>query len=179
MSTVVALIALAVSVASVCLAGAVWWTNREKLRLDLYNRRFDVYSRTLDFYHALLEWKPTEREKSETSLRDSPELRTAQRAFIKASREARFLFDAASEIQNQLEQVHSDSIAIIGYLRDFLPKLIGGPMFVTENKKCDECWNRIHSAIPALEQKLSLYLDFHTLLNWGSKTSSRQTMKDS
>ncbi len=172
-SRVVSLVALAVSVASVCFAGGVWWTNREKLRLDLYNRRFEVYSRTLDFYHALLEWKPTEQEKSETSLRDSPELRTAQRAFIKASREARFLFDAVSGIQNQLEQMHNDSIAIIGYLRDFLPKLIGGPTFATENKKCDECWNRIHNGIPALEQKLSLYLDFHTLLNWGGKTNSR------
>jgi hypothetical protein len=92
-SSAIPWIALAVSVVSVCFAGAAWWTSREKLRLDLYNRRFDVYSRTLDFYHALLSWEPTELEKAKTSLLDSPELGNTQKSFIKASREAQFLFD--------------------------------------------------------------------------------------
>jgi len=163
------MIALAVSAASLCVAGLAWWINRERLRLDLYNRRFDVYSRTLDFYHALIEWKPTDLERTQTSLQDSPQLRNAQKAFIKGSREAQFLFDDASGILKQLEQVHTDSIAIIGYLRDSLPKLIGGPALATENEKCETCWNRVHNAIPSLEQKLSGYLDFHTLSNWGRK----------
>jgi hypothetical protein len=160
--------ALAVSVVSASFASAAWWTNREKLRLDLYNRRFDVYSRTLDFYHALLEWKPTELEKTETSLQDSQALKTTQRNFIKAGREAGFLFDDASGIQKQLEQMHADSIGIIGFRRDLIPKLIGKPEFASENKKCDECWKRLHDAIPSLEQKMSLYLDFHTLLSWST-----------
>ena len=79
----VAWIALAVSAGSACFAGVASWTSRERLRLDLYNRRFEIYSRTLDFYHALLEWKPTESERMTTSLQDSPELRTTHRVFIK------------------------------------------------------------------------------------------------
>ena len=160
-------IAIAVATASAFFAGAAWWMSREKLRLDLYNRRFDVYSRTLDFYHALLGWKPTVAEKKETSLEDSLELRMTQRAFIKASREAGFLFDDASGIQKQLEQMHADSIEIIGYLRDFLPKLVGGPDFISANEKCDELLKRFSDAIPSLEQKLSKYLNFHALLVWG------------
>src|SRR5208283_3299593 len=95
-SRLISMIALAVSAASLCVAGLAWWINRERLRLDLYNRRFDVYSRTLDFYHALIEWKPTDLERTQTSLQDSPQLRNAQKAFIKGSREAQFLFDDAS-----------------------------------------------------------------------------------
>src|ERR1700691_607728 len=106
MTNVVPWLALAVSVASACFAGAAWWTGREKLRLDIYNRRFDVYSRALDFYQALLEWNPTGSEKTSTSLQDSPELRAMQRAFIKASREAQFLFDDDSGIHRRLEQMH-------------------------------------------------------------------------
>jgi len=120
----------------------------------------------LDLYHALLGWKPTELEKTTTSLQNSPELTTAQRAFIKAKSEAQFLFDDASDIKKQLEQIHEDSIAIIGYLRDFFPKLNTGPEFISANEKCDECGKRFHDSIPSLEKKMSQYLNFHTLRAW-------------
>ena len=162
----VAWIALAVSAGSACFAGVASWTSRERLRLDLYNRRFDVYSRTLDFYHALLGWKPTELEKATTSLQDSPELRTTQKAFIKASREAQFLFKDASGVKKQLEQIHTDTIGIIGCLRDSLPRLNSAPERILASQQCDECWKRFHEAIPSLEEKMSEYLDFHALLAW-------------
>ncbi|MGC2285089.1 MAG: hypothetical protein WA542_07570 [Candidatus Acidiferrum sp.] len=156
-------IALAVSVVSVCFAGAVWWTSREKLRLDLYNRRFDVYSRTLDFYHALLGWEPTELETAKTSLRDSPELGNTQKAFIKASREAQFLFDDASGIQKQLEQVHTDTIWVIGYKRDLPRNSLDPSTRISAFNEFTERMNRINASIPLLEEKMSRYLDFHAL----------------
>jgi hypothetical protein len=162
---VVSLAALAVSLASACVACAVWWTNREKLRLDLYNRRFDIYNRTLDFYHALLKWNPSEMEMMSTSLRESPELEKMQSAFIKASREAQFLFDDNSRVHKRLEQLNADAMGIIGYKRDVAPKL-NGPDLLTENQKFSERWNRIHAAMPLLEQGLSKYLDFHRLTAW-------------
>ena len=155
-------IALAVSAFSVCFTALATWTSREKLRLDLYNRRFDVYSRTLDLYHAMLEWRSTELEKRTTSLQDSAELRVAQKAFIKASREAQFLFKDDSGIKAQLEQIHKDSIGIIGLKRDTLPKL-SGPDFIPFNDECDACLKRFHDAIPSLEDKMSKYLDFHRI----------------
>jgi len=166
MGNVVPLFALTVSVASACLASAAWWTSREKLRLDLYNRRFDVYSRTLDFYHSLHEWTPTDLEKASTSLQDSAELRKTQRAFIKASREAQFLFADASGIHKRLEQMHADTLFIIGYKRDTAPNLVGQPETISEYQKFAERLKRIEDSIPLLEQELSKYLDFHALSAW-------------
>ena len=170
----VPLLAVAVSVAAACFAGAAWWTNREKLRLDLYNRRFDVYSRTLDFYHALLEWIPSGSEKALTSLQDSPELRQTLRAFIKASREARFLFGEDSGVRKRLEQMRDDTMGIIGYQRDLAPKLNSPPDMIAEYENFKERWNRIHESIPLLEKEMSKYLNFHALSAWGGSTKQRQ-----
>jgi hypothetical protein len=89
-------IAMVVSILSFGAAAAAWWVSREKLRLDLYNRRFDVYLKTLDFWYALSRWKPTDKEILSCNLVDSPELSDSQIAFIKASRESQFLFDDSS-----------------------------------------------------------------------------------
>src|SRR5271167_3415454 len=59
-----------------------WITAREKLRLDLYNRRFDVYLNALDFMQSLMMWNDIPQEE-----------RLPKRArFIRATRESRFLF---------------------------------------------------------------------------------------
>lgn len=156
-------VAIAVSVASVFFTGFAWRTTHQKLRLDLYNKRFDVYSRTLDFYHALSEWgRPTDSEMASTSLQDSPELRAAQKAFIKASREAGFLFDKDSGIQKRLEQMHYDTMGVIGYKRHLGPKLVG-PALISATAEFAECLKRITNASPTLEQMMMEYLDFRVI----------------
>jgi|HubBroStandDraft_1064217.scaffolds.fasta_scaffold22041_3 hypothetical protein len=157
--------AVVISVVSACLAFAAWRTSREKLRLDLYNRRFDIYSRTLDLLHALENWHPSELEKNSTSLQQSPELEQAQRAFVKASREAQFLFDDASGIPKLLEQMHADVIAMIGFKRDIVPKL-RGEAFIAENQKFTERLSRVYAVAPLLEKGMKKYLDFRTLSAW-------------
>jgi hypothetical protein len=168
MTNVVPWFALAVSAASAFFAGAAWVTNREKVRLDLYNRRFDVYSRTLDFLHALGVWKPTESEKTSTSLEEHPELWKAQSAFIKASREAQFLFADDSGVHKRLEQMHVDTMGIIGYKRDLAPKLNHPPDMIREHKNFEDRQTRIRESISLLEQEMSEYLDFHALSALGS-----------
>jgi hypothetical protein len=162
-SGAIAWIALAVSAVSVCFAGAVWWTSREKLRLDLYNRRFDIYSRTLDFFHALGGWEPTDAERATTSLQDSPALANAQKSFIKASREAQFLFDDASGVQKLLEQVNTDAFWVIGYKRDLPGKSLDPPTVISAFNEFTERMNRINASIPLLEARMSRCLDFHAL----------------
>jgi Ser/Thr protein kinase RdoA (MazF antagonist) len=173
-SNAVPWLALVVSVASAFFAGAASWISREKLRLDLYNRRFDIYSRTLDFYHALSDWRPTDAETVNSSLQDSPELKRLQRAFIKASREAQFLFDDDSEIYEQLKQMHLDTSGVIGYWRDIAPALRSQPgmmqMIPSEYGVFQRRRQEIEDSIPLLERRMSWYLDFHTLSAW-------QTMK--
>jgi hypothetical protein len=156
-------VSTALSLLALFVAYLAWRTNSQKLRLDLYDRRFDIYSRTLDFYNALHAWEPTEEEKATTSLRDSPGLRATQIAFIKASREAGFLFGQGSGIQKQLEQMHSDTIWIIGYKRDS-HKLNGQPEVVlAQHQRFTERLNRLNETIPALEKDLQRYLDFHAI----------------
>jgi hypothetical protein len=48
----IAAVAIAIYVASV--GTFQWFTARDKVRLDLYNRRFDVYTRAIDFMLALV-----------------------------------------------------------------------------------------------------------------------------
>lgn len=147
---------------SACFAGAAWWISHEKLRLDLYNRRFDIYSHMLEFYHLLLVWSPTDAEKASHSLQDSPELERAQRVFITASREAQYLFDDASGVHRLLEQMHGDTIAIIGFKRDIGPQF-SGPELIAENQKFTERLSRVNASVPMLEKGMEKYLDFHAL----------------
>jgi hypothetical protein len=154
-----------ISGVAACVALAAWRTSREKLRLDLYNRRFDIYSRTLDLLHILETWNPSEREKNSASLEHSAELVKAQQAFVKASREAQFLFDDASRIHKLLERMHADVIAVIGFKRDIGPKLRGAEL-VAENQKFIERLNRVNAAAPLLEKGMKKYLDFHALSTW-------------
>jgi len=172
LSSVVPWLSSAVSLISVFFTAAVWWVSREKLRLDLYNRRFKVYSRTLDLFHILETWSPTTLEAASTSLQDSPELSSAQRAFTKASRESQFLFPDDSGIHRLLVQVHTDMIAVIGYKRDRGPKLASQPEALTPAYyEFLECYKRIRDSIQPLEQKLSKYLNFHALSAWGELDS--------
>jgi len=66
----VATIVIAIFVASI---GAFqWFTAHEKLRLDLYSRRFDVYSCTIDFVQAMMEWVSVEASERKQKHRDLP-----------------------------------------------------------------------------------------------------------
>lgn len=159
--------ALAASFVSLGFAGAAGWVSREKLRLDLYNRRFDVYSRTLDLLHGLDEWHPSDAGRASKSLQDSPELSKALRAFIKASREARFLFDEGSGVQTQLDQIYADAFGIIGFRRDIAQNPgFSGPDLLSPYNEFLKRPERVHSSISPLEEAMSRYLNFHAVSAW-------------
>jgi hypothetical protein len=71
--------------------------NRDKLRLDLFNRRFSIYQRTLVFYQALIVWKDTDEQKALIP------------AFIEASREALFIFPRKSGVYEHLQRIWDHS----------------------------------------------------------------------
>jgi hypothetical protein len=101
-------------------------------------------------------------------LNDSPELRSAQKAFIKASREALFLFDDSSGIQKQLEQMHEDTIFWIGYKRDCAGKPLDPLTTVSMFNEFTERQKRVNNSLGHIENKLTAYLDFHKFSLRGS-----------
>lgn len=72
-------------------------TNRKKLKLDLYNKRFEVYSVALEFYHEL------------TGQGASTDL---VRKFIEKKEAAQFLFSEDPSIYSLLNEMHEKSFRI-------------------------------------------------------------------
>ncbi|MBU9163590.1 hypothetical protein [Burkholderia multivorans] len=127
-------------------------TNREKLRLDLYDRRFGVYTASIDFYHVLSSYDESNEQHRE-----------AHRSFVKAVRESRFLFGHDSEIVSLLEEMHTRAARIMGYkthgkeLRDSDPNESRKRF---EVQQADYFWIGSDRGLLRLEAALSPFLDF-------------------
>lgn len=95
------------SIVSVLIAGVVcliaywqWRTAREKLRLDLYNRRFDIYVNTLGYIQALNSWEGS-REQKEIEAR-----------FDRSLNESQFLFQQQSGLRDLLAEVQRRGFSV-------------------------------------------------------------------
>jgi hypothetical protein len=150
-------IALAVSVASACFACAAWWTSREKLRLDLYNRRFEIFRAAVDFSNVLSAWA------------ESDEHMAKQLLFERAVIESQFLFSGESGIFEILSGIRRKSVK----------KFAADQLLVREDRACfpDKCVQAadesiealnwiLFQAIPQLTEKTKPFLNFHTLTVW-------------
>jgi hypothetical protein len=80
-----------------------WKNNQEKLRLDLYERRFAIYMHVLDFHRELLRWGDTEDQKS------------LEQPFTRAVRESKFLFPESSGVYEFLEEFSSHAFYITNF----------------------------------------------------------------
>jgi len=143
----VAVVAIAFYVASV--GTFQWFTAREKVRLDLYNRRFDVYTRTIDFMQALMGWTYV-----------TPEDRRAKyNAFMRAVRESRFLFADDPRILALLEEFNLRSFKVTGFIGETSPYVLDMPKerIDGENQSSLE-W--IMESTSRLETMLVPYLGF-------------------
>lgn len=75
----------------------------EKLRLDLYNRRFEVFSSIFDFYEAMISWD------------GRPEHLKARSKFFRAYQESAFLFAKESGIEQLLKSLNDSGAKVIGF----------------------------------------------------------------
>jgi hypothetical protein len=143
-------LALLVSLLAAWAAAHAAYINYEKLRLDLYNKRFDVYSVTVDFYQALMVW-----EKSESN-------EILYRKFIKSFLESRFLFKP--KIYELLKEMRLQSDVVIGF-KEHSNSYAGMPdeLIKANDKmaKALEYWNKSIEEISVLMLE---YLDFQELL---------------
>ncbi len=73
-----------------------WRVARDKLKLDLYDRRFAIYDAALDFYFL---------KDGQHATSDPETVERIKRKCIKACREAQFLFDRSSGVVEALDRV--------------------------------------------------------------------------
>ena len=75
---------------------------KDKLRVDLFDRRLAVFSSIFDFYDAMLSWQGT------------PEQTAAKVRFFRAYQEAGFLFEKESGIEEILKNLNGKGMRVIG-----------------------------------------------------------------
>jgi len=130
-------------------------TNYNKLRLDLYQRRFAVYESTVMFYQVLI--GPTE-------LIESDDFREKQKNFIRCCRESQFLFEKEDGILELLEKLDSESFKITGFKQNGRKVAIHPPTFLDMNNDAEKGMAFFGVGIKELEHKLMKYLDFRQVL---------------
>jgi hypothetical protein len=147
-ATVTSVVALCIA-AFVALIGFYQWrVSRDKLRLDLFNRRFDIYLRVLDYYLSL--------SKPQTSPEQPKELEP----FIKAVRESRFMFPPKSEVYQFLEELRTRANEVVNYT-DSLKILEDMPREREElTRKQLENTGWMQKAMITLEDNMKPYVSF-------------------
>jgi hypothetical protein len=129
-----------------------WKNNQEKLRLDLYQRRFDIYLRVLDYYWALLEWQ------------DKPEQLALRGPFVRAFCESKFMFPEKSGVYKFLEEFNLHAFRVSNFKSAFEG---WGDAFPEERAKLaqqrTENVNWILMSLETLMAKMAPFLNFHSL----------------
>jgi hypothetical protein len=160
----VATVVIAIYVASV---GTFQWTTaREKLRLDLYNRRFEVYLNALAFMQALMMWSSIPID----------ERQPKRIAFIRAIRESRFLFADDPRVLRLLEEFNTHSFKVTGYIEEMSQYMAIMPketIAAHQDKESSMGW--IMESIGQLETLLMPYLAFRLRSGRRIHVGSHQT----
>lgn len=128
-------------------------TNRQKLRLDLYNRRFDIYVKTIEFYQALSSYDPLNKN----------EFLEIRKRFSRAVKESQFLFDDASGIFLKLDELHATSFKVSGFKEKGGTVLNAGghKEFLEMSMAADSVLMQFSKEISILEKAFKKYLNFH------------------
>lgn len=146
-----AVVPIIISFAVVFIAWAQYKTNKNKLRLDLYNRRFAVYDKTLAYYQAYYSGDS-----------DNEALRESVIDFVRAYRESSFLFGRESSVYKALTEIKDT----FEFLVQFDAKFRSAPY----DKDEFQAWSESKASksdptklMESLEQMLTPWLDFQKI----------------
>lgn len=122
---------------------------KEKLRLDLYDRRFEIFSSIFDFYEAMISWEGT------------PDQIAARGRFFRAYQESAFLFTKESGITDLLKMLNDGGAKVIGFKENSHhyksdPKLLIDQL----NKTNDVLLKEFEDGLSKLRAAMHQYLDF-------------------
>lgn len=121
-------------------------TNRNKLKLDLYNKRFDIYSSALKFYQEI-----TAGESSKTT----------RIHFIIHKESARFLFSNTPKIYNILDGMHEKSFVIISFKENSSELKNSPDAFTKAMNESNEALKWFGGIMPELNKEMGKYLRFN------------------
>ncbi|WP_395670195.1 hypothetical protein [Rhodoferax sp.] len=127
-----------------------WRVAREKLRLDLYNKRFTIFEVTLNFYQQLLDGRNISAE----------EMQSLHRKYIGAMIESKFLFSPSTNVYELMKEFNKSAFVIKGS-RDVL-KTQGIPpeLFTQTQKKLTDEQIVLEAKLSSIEAAISKYLYF-------------------
>lgn len=117
-------------------------TNKRRLNLDLYSKRFSVYTDVVRFHQELAE----ERLSQET-----------HRNFIASKEASRFLFSKDSSIFELLQLMHTESFKIIGFKHH--AKELSEAGFIEGFASSQEVFFWWDRQMAELKEKMKPYLD--------------------
>ncbi|MES1953103.1 hypothetical protein [Salinisphaera hydrothermalis] len=146
---------LFIGIVPLVISAAVGWigwlqyrTNKQKLRLDLYHRRFDVYQKTLAYFQLYYSESATNKD-----------IDLVQRNFTQAYRESRFLYGADSPVYKILTDI-KDTLGFLLYFdKEFASKPYDPDRYKAWSKKKSET-PKPEDLMKSLEDALQKSLDF-------------------
>jgi hypothetical protein len=152
LKAITALAATAVAFYVALISKRQWKTNQEKLRLDLYQRRFEIYLRILEYHWALLDWQ------------GKPEQIASRGPFVRAFCESRFIFPEKSGVYDFLREFNQHALQIVNFKSELDEKGSASPrpnpklaQLQLDNVK----W--MFDSPDALQARMAPFLNFHSL----------------
>lgn len=147
LGTAIAPIFVAIFVAYI--AFMQWRTADQKVRLDLYDRRFKIYDATVNFYNAL---------SGDVKV---VEFLNARAEFFRAVRESQFLFSRESKIYDMLLDLREKAFAIHGFKAHGDALQIDPLLWIDLHKKMLAELSTWDASIKSIEEAMEPYLNFH------------------
>jgi hypothetical protein len=115
--------------------------DKQRLRLELYDRRFAIFEKTVVFYRAL------------EGSTESDEFKSRHRGFIDACDESRFLFKPSSGIFEMLDELRKNCLARKPRADNSTPESVA------------TYWKWLDRQLSQLRDKLGPYLNFQKALS--------------
>jgi hypothetical protein len=151
MSTWIAIVTTLVAIWVAWINYFQWKTNREKLRLDLYEKRFQIYLRVLAFFQQIIVWEDREDQVA------------LQEPFFAAFRESQFMFPSKSRVFDLLSEFHERSFFVVKFT-EARKALDGMPREQRDlSHKRTENVNWLLESMGNIEKGMLPYLNFHEL----------------
>ncbi len=129
-------------------------TAKEKLRHDLFERRWRVFETALDLYYAMISWADV----------PTPEQVKAKDAFFRAYQQSGFLFSKESGVEDLMKDLNDMANRVTGLKKSLRNVGIDVDERVAWQKEIDDIQtHRFEETFLRLKSAISPYLNFHQL----------------